>query len=423
MPDCHFAAQLPLLLLLFAARPAAAQTAEAKLQAKAHAIHAKAFVVDAHEDTPSKHLVKPGFDLADDHAAKEDGQVDLPKMKRGGLDAAFWVVYVGQGPRAPAGYAAIRQEVQAQFDAIHAAIRRYPTELALATTPAEARRIRRAGQRALFIGMENGYPVGQDLAMLQAYYNQGARYLTLCHSSNNDLCDSATDPKGPEWQGLSPLGERAVREMNRLGMMVDVSHTSDSTFYDVLRASRVPVIASHSGSRVLADMPRNLTDAMLRALARHGGVVQLNLFSPYVKTEVKTPARQAAEQAFYTKWSIKTFLNVYALPAADRTQALAEYVDIERKYPVSLATVQDAANQIDHLVQVAGIDHVGIGSDFDGGSVLDGLADVGDFPHLTLELLRRGYSARALRKIWGGNLFRVMDAVARGKGPPPASRH
>ncbi|AMJ67587.1 membrane dipeptidase [Hymenobacter sp. PAMC 26628] len=412
MPTIRLAL-LPLLLTL-AARPAGAQTAEAMLQARARALHERAFVVDSHQDTPGN-LIKPGFDLARDHGPAEEAKVDFPKLKRGGVDAAFWAVYVGQGPRTPAGYAAIRPEVQAQFDAIHAAIRQHPAELALATTPAEARRIRRAGQRAIFIGMENGYPVGQDLALLQTYYDQGARYLTLCHSSNNDLCDSSTDPKGPEWQGLSPLGERAVREMNRLGMLVDVSHTSDSTFYDVLRLSRVPVIASHSGSRVLADMARNLTDDMLRDLARHGGVVQLNLFSPYVKTEEKTPARQAVEQAFCTKWGLKTFLNVYALPSADRTQALAEYVVIERNYPVPLANVADAANQIDHLVQVAGIDHVGIGSDFDGGTVLDGLADVGDFPNLTLELVRRGYSARALRKIWGGNLFRVMDAVAKGR--------
>jgi membrane dipeptidase len=413
MPNPYLAA-LPLLLTL-AGLPAAAQVAEPKLQAKARAIHARAFVVDSHEDTPSEHLLKPDFDLTQDHASPAEGQVDFPKMQRGGLDAAFWVVYLGQGPRTPAGNATARQEAQAQFDAIAAAIRKHPAELALATTPAEAVRIRRAGQRAIFIGMENGYVIGQDLSLLQTYYDQGARYLTLCHSANNDLCDSSTDPQGPEHQGLSALGRQAVQKMNQLGMMVDISHTSDSTFYDVLRLSRVPVIASHSGSRVLSNMARNLTDDMLRDLARHGGVVQLNLFSPYVKTEIKSPARQAAEQVFFDKWHLKTFLNVYALPPADRKQALAEHAELERQYPVPLATVQDAADQLDHLVQIAGIDHVGIGSDFDGGSLLTGLASVGDFPTLTLELVRRGYSARAITKIWGGNLFRVMRAVERGK--------
>ena len=407
-------AVLPMLLTL-STLPALAQTAAAKLQAKAQAIHERAFVLDTHQDTPGN-LIKPDFDLTKDHTAEEEARVDFPKMKRGGLDAAFWAVYVGQGPRTPEGNAAVRQEAQALFDSIHAAIRRHPTELALATTPAEARRIRKAGQRAIFIGMENGYPIGQDLGLLQTYYDQGARYITLCHSSNNDICDSSTDPNGAEHQGLSAFGRQVVQEMNRLGIMVDISHTSDSTFYDVLKLSTVPVIASHSGSRAICDVSRNLTDAMLRDLARHGGVVQLNFFSPYVKTEVKTPERQAAEQAFFTKWHIKTFLNVYALPPADKNLALEEYAQLEKQYPVPLATVQDVANQIDHLVKVAGIDHVGIGSDFDGGTTLTGLADVGDFPKLTLELVRRGYSARDINKIWSGNLFRVMRAVERGKG-------
>lgn len=407
-------------LLAFAVQLVAAQTAGEKLQTKARAIHERVFTVDSHEDTPSKHLVHADFDFAQDHATTQEGQVDLPKMKRGGLDAAFWVVYVGQGPRTPAGYAAVRQEAQAQFDAIGATIGKHSAELALATTPVEAQRIRQAGQRAIFIGIENGYTIGQDLGLLQTYYNQGARYLTLCHSSNNDLCDSSTDPNGPEYQGLSPLGRQAVQEMNRLGMLVDISHTSDSTFYDVLWLSRVPIIASHSASRALSDVPRNLTDEMVRSLAGKGGVVQLNLFSPYVKSQVKTPARLAAEQAFFAKYHIKTSLNMYGLPPAEKQLALDEYAQLEQQFPVPLATVQDAANQLDHLVKVAGIDHVGIGSDFDGGTELTGLANVGDFPNLTLELVRRGYSARDIDKIWSGNLFRLMQAVERGKGKTPA---
>ena len=411
-----------LWLAVLTAPPAAAQTAEEKLQAKARAIHAQAFTVDSHEDTPGKHLLQPGFDLTQDHTRAKDGQVDFPKMKRGGLDAAFWVVYVGQGPRTPAGYAAVRQEAQAQFDAIAAAVKKYPAELALVTTPAEAQRIRKASPRAIFIGIENGYTLGQDLSLLQTYYHQGARYLTLCHSSNNDLCDSSTDPNGPEYQGLSPLGRQAVQEMNRLGIMVDVSHTSDSTVYDVLKLSRVPVIASHSASRALSNEPRNLPDDLVRALANKGGVVQLNLASAYVKPQVKTAERLAAEQAFLAKYHLKNLLNRHSLPPAEKPQALADYAQLGQQFPVPLATVQDAANQLDHLVQVAGIDHVGIGSDFDGGTELTGLAHVGDFPNLTLELVRRGYSPQAIRKIWSGNLFRVMQAVERGKGKTSAVR-
>ncbi|WP_227609460.1 dipeptidase [Hymenobacter translucens] len=397
--------------------PTTTPAAEARLQTRARLLHERAFTLDSHQDTPGN-LLRPGFDLTHDHRPDEKAQVDLPKLRRGGLDAAFWAVYVGQGPRTAEGYAAIRQEVEAQFRVIEQALRHYPRELALATSPDQARRIRRAGPRAIFIGLENSYPVGLDLRWLETYYRRGARYVTLCHSSNNDICDSATDPTGPEHHGLSDFGREAIREMNRLGLMVDTSHTSDDTFYDCLAGSRVPIIASHSGCRALSDTPRNLSDAMLRDLAHAGGVVQVNLFSPYVKTEVKSAARQQAEAAFCAKWGLKTFLNVYALPAADRTPALAEYARLEVDFPVPLNTVADVADQIDHVVQQAGIDHVGIGSDFDGGSVLNGLADVGDFPSLTLELVRRGYRARDLNRIWSGNLFRVMRTVARGKVRP-----
>ncbi|SMB91179.1 Membrane dipeptidase [Hymenobacter roseosalivarius DSM 11622] len=414
MPNCYVAVLLLLVTIISAS--ASAQTGT-KQQAKARKLHERLYTVDSHEDTPSNSLLKSGFDLTQDHNP-DSAQVDLPKMRRGGLDAAFWVVYLGQGPRSVEGTSIARQQAQAMFSGIEKAVKTHPTELAMATTPAEALSLGKAGKRAIFIGMENGFPVGRDLSQVQAYYDQGVRYLTLCHSSNNEICDSATDPKGPEYQGLSPFGEQVVAEMNRLGMMVDVSHTSDSTFYDVLRLSRVPVIASHSSCRALADMPRNLSDDMLRALARNGGVIQINFFSPYVKNEAKSPERVAAEQAFFSKWQIKTSLNVYGLPAESQKEALAELKQLQVRYPVPLATLQDAANQIDHAVKMAGINHVGIGSDFDGGSVLTGLRDVGDLPSLTAELMRRGYSRRDLAKIWSGNLFRVMKAVEKGKSRP-----
>ncbi|KUG08164.1 dipeptidase [Solirubrum puertoriconensis] len=407
------------LLFPFIAASALGTSAAAQQEAKARKLHEQIFTVDTHADTPMN-LVKPGFDLTKDNDPTE-AKLDFPKLKRGGLDAVFWAVYMGQGPRTPEGNTAAKQEALRIFDAIHAAIKAHPTEIAMATTPAEAVRIRKAGKRAIFIGIENGYPVGRDLGLLQQYYNLGARYMTLCHGTNNDLCDSATDPNGPEYQGLSPLGVQAVAEMNRLGMMVDISHTSDSTFYDVLRLSKAPVIASHSAARALSDVPRNLSDDMLRALARHDGVVQLNLFSPYVKAQPTNPARAAAVQAFNAKWKIKNFLNVYSLPEAEQKQALAEMDELDKRFPVPLATVQDAVNQIDHIVRVAGIDHVGIGGDFDGGTELDGLRDVGEYPNLTTELVRRGYSRRDIEKIWSGNLFRVMRAVERARTAAPAT--
>ncbi|AYA37535.1 membrane dipeptidase [Hymenobacter oligotrophus] len=405
--------------LLGAALSLSAAAQPTKSDAQARKLHEQVFTVDTHADTPMN-LVKPGFDLTKDNDPAE-AKLDLPKLKRGGLDAVFWAVYMGQGPRTPAGNAAAKQEALRIFEAIHAAIKAHPTELALATTPAEGVRIRKAGQRAIFIGIENGYPMGRDLGLLQQYYNLGARYMTLCHGTNNDLCDSATDPTGPEYQGLSPLGVQAVAEMNRLGMMVDISHTSDSTFYDVLRVSKAPIIASHSAARAISNVPRNLSDDMLRALAKHGGVVQLSLFSPYVRPLPPDAARDAAVQAFNAKWKIKNFLNVYSLPEPEQKQALAEMDELSKRFPVPLATVQDAANQIDHIVRVAGIDHVGIGGDFDGGTELDGLRDVGEYPNLTIELVRRGYSRRDIEKIWSGNLFRVMRAAEKARSAAPAA--
>ncbi|TGE21711.1 membrane dipeptidase [Hymenobacter aquaticus] len=411
---------LPLALALLTPVAAWAQKADAALTAKANAIHNQAFVLDSHEDTPIN-LVKPGFDISKDHSAQE-AQVDIPKMQRGGLDGAFWAVYMGQGPRTPEGNAAAKQEALLIFNAIRTTIQTHSAQLDLATTEEQALQIRRVGKRAVFIGMENGYPIGQDLGLLKSFYDLGVRYLTLCHSSNNDLCDSATDPNGPEHQGLSAFGKQAVVEMNRLGMLIDVSHASDSTFYDVLRLSKAPVIASHSSSRALAETPRNLSDDMLRALARNQGVVQVNLYSPYVKTELKTAERLNAEQAFFTKWKIKNFLNVYALPAAEQQQALAEEEQLNAKFPVALASVQDAVNQIDHIVKIAGIDHVGIGSDFDGGSRLAGLADVGELPNLTLELVKRGYSDKDIYKIWSGNFFRVLKAAEKLRAAAPVKK-
>ncbi|MCB2376407.1 dipeptidase [Hymenobacter sp. BT635] len=419
MQNSYFRA-LPLALALLGPMAAWAQKPDPALVTKANTIHNQAFVLDSHEDTPLN-LMKPGFDISKDHDSQE-AQVDIPKMQRGGLDGAFWAVYMGQGPRTPEGNAAAKQEALSIFNAIRSTIQAHSSQLDMATTEEQALQIRRVGKRAVFIGMENGYPIGQELSLIKSFYDLGVRYITLCHSSNNDLCDSATDPTGPEHQGLSAFGKQAVTEMNRLGMLVDVSHASDSTFYDVLRLSKAPVIASHSSSRALADSPRNLSDDMLKALARNGGVVQLNLYSPYIKTELKTAERLAAEQAFFTKWKIKGFLNVYGLPAAEQQQALAEIDQLNAKFPVALATVQDAVNQIDHIVKIAGIDHVGIGSDFDGGTRLTGLGDAGELPNLTLELVKRGYSEKDIFKIWSGNLFRVMKAAEKLRAPAPVKK-
>ena len=286
---------------------------------------------------------------------------------------------------------------------------------ALATTPEEAIKIGKTGKRAIFIGVENGYTIGHDLGMLQKFYDLGTRYMTLCHSSNNDICDSSTDPKGAEYQGLSPLGEQVVKEMNRLGMIIDVSHVSDSTFYDVIRLSKVPVVATHSGARAICNHPRNLTDDMLKALAKNGGVVQLNLLSDYVKTIPPSAEREAAMKALYTKYNIKDRRGMMTLPEAEQQKARADFMELNKKFPVQLATVKDAIDHIDHMVKLIGIDHVGMGADFDGGGALADCFDVSQYENMTIELVRRGYSKKDIEKIWSGNFFRVMKAVEKGK--------
>jgi len=404
---------LPCLLMLFCLVHRASAQDDALLR-KAKKIHQRAFTLDTHADTPM--LLMTGFDVAKDNDAQQtSSKVDYPRMRRGGLDAIFWAVYLGQGPRTDAGHAQALSKALAIFSQIDQTLKKYPDQAQLATTPDEAIRIAKTGKRVIFLGVENGYPIGHDLGNLRKFYELGTRYMTLCHSSNNDICDSSTDPEGPEYQGLSRLGEQVVTEMNRLGMLVDVSHVSDSTFYDVVRLSTVPVIASHSGAKAICDHPRNLTDDMLRTLARNGGVVQLNLLSDYIKTIPASPERDAAIKSFYEKYGLKNRLGMSALSEEQQKQARADYMALNKQFPVALATVRDAVDHIDHIVRVAGINHVGVGADFDGGGALSDLFDVSQYENLTIELVRRGYSKKDIEKIWSGNFFRVMLAAEKGR--------
>lgn len=409
----------PTLLACLAtgAIPASANDDEKELLKKAKKIHEKAFTVDTHADTPML-LSRGGFDVTKENDPRTtNSKVDYPRMKKGGLDAIFWAVYLGQGPRTPEGHETAKQKALSIFDAVHTTLKNTSSEAELATTPQDALRIGKTGKRVIFIGVENGYPMGHDLSMLKTFYDKGARYMTLCHSSNNDICDSSTDPKGAEYQGLSPLGEQVVAEMNRLGMMIDVSHVSDSTFYDVIRLSKVPIIASHSGAKAICDHPRNLTDDMLKALAKNGGVVQLNLLSDYVKTIPPSPEREAAQKVMLEKWGVKDRRSMMGamskLSEDDQKKLRADFMELNKKYPVQLATVKDAVDHIDHIVKLIGIDHVGMGADFDGGGALADCFDVSQYENFTVEFVRRGYSKKDIEKIWSGNFFRVMKAVEK----------
>ncbi len=301
-----------------------------------------------------------------------------------------------------------------QIDSIHSHLARSGHTAGLAFTPGDAYRLEKEGKRTVFIGIENGYPVGDDLSNIAYFYGKGARYITLCHTRNNHICDSSTDTT--EHNGLSSFGEEVVREMNRLGMMVDVSHISDSSFYDVLAVTSVPVIASHSCARAICDHPRNLNDDMLRALAANGGVIQMCILSDYVKTPAPNPERDSAFQAIREKYRYFTDLTEEEEKAARRDWHRADSL-----HPRVLATVSDAVDHIDHMVNVAGIDHVGIGTDFDGGGGLADCQDASQLVNITVELYRRGYSPEEIRKIWGGNIMRVMQQVLDGQGEPQRS--
>ncbi|MBL7083789.1 MAG: dipeptidase [Candidatus Aminicenantes bacterium] len=381
---------------------------EETLKVKIEKIHDNVLTVDTHSDTPSR-LLGGEWKIGERHepGQRGSGKIDLPRMVEGGLDAEFFAVFIGQGQRTPEGYASARERATRMLDAIHKMCEDYPDMVELATSPEDAYRLERLGKRAAFIGMENGYPIGKDLSLIKKYYERGVRYITLCHSSDNDICDSSTDRRNPEDNGLSDFGRDVVAECNRLGIMVDLSHASDKTFFDVLKVTKAPVIASHSSVRSICDHPRNLTDEMLRALASNGGVIQICFVSSFVKKAKPNPERDKALSQLREKYgSLRTTRD-----EAQREKIRQEYRAILEKYPVDRATVKDLVDHIDHVVKLIGVDQVGIGTDFDGGGDIEGCDNVSELPNITVELVRRGYSEDEIRKIWGGNIMRVFRKV------------
>jgi membrane dipeptidase len=375
--------------------------------------------VDTHCDTPSM-LTLNGWDLGTRHVGGTflGGELDLVRMKEGGLVAAFLAIFVGQGPRTPQGYEAARGQADAMLDSLDVTFLKHVDQCERALSPEDARRIHAGEKRAIFLGMENGYPLGLDLSLLDTYYQRGIRYLTLCHALDNDLCAACTSCPDATMvsrvtvdTGLTEFGARVLKRMNELGMMVDVSHTSAKTVEDVLKLTRAPLIASHSGAQAVSDHPRNLTDEQLRAIASNGGVVQVLFVPGFLNPGAYDPEGDPIAADLWSRR--KAHYKPHAIgedPAVDETFE-AEYQALLAKYPPPRASVKDVADHIDHIVQVAGIDHVGIGSDFDGGARLTDCRDVTELPHLTAELLERGYSEREIRKIWGENLLRVFEQV------------
>lgn len=381
---------------------------QAGLEARARALHRKILTVDTHCDT-AFNLLRTNWKIGDRHdpAKRESGKIDLPRMKEGGLDAEFFAAFVGQGPRTPEGYAKAKDAAVRVIDAVWRMTEEYPQTIGLALAPVDAYRLKREGKLTAFIGMENGYPIGRDLSLIDFFYRKGVRYITLCHSADNDICDSSTDRRDPEDKGLSEFGREVVAECNRLGMIVDVSHASDKSFFDVLEVTRAPVIASHSSCRAVCDSPRNLTDDELRALKKNGGVIQICFLASYVKKPAPNPERDKALQELEAKYG-----NFRAIrDQAVRDEAMAAFAAINDKFPEERPTVKDLVDHIDHVRKTIGVDYAGIGTDFDGGGGVSGCEDVSGMIHVTEELIRRGYTDREIEKIWGGNFMRVFNRV------------
>lgn len=405
--------------LLFAGS-AAAQALTPELQARADAIHARLLVLDTHKDIdpqfapeqlPADPATREEFRARFDPSVRGRQQVDFPKMREGGYDCAFFIVYVAQRQLDAAGYRRAHAEALAKFDAIDRMLRRHGDVIGLARTPADVDRLHDSGMLIACIGIENGYPMGEDLSRIAAYHARGARYMGITHNGHNQLGDSHTPADGRHG-GLTDLGRAAIAAMNQVGIMVDVSHAAKTTMLQAVAASKAPVIASHSGARAVHDHSRNLDDEQIRALAARGGVVQCVALADFVKSGA---ARQAAIAAWRTECGIGPGTAAENLSDEERESRWQRFRDgmpaIDRKHP--RANVADFVDHIDHVVKTAGIDHVGIGSDFDGGGGIDGWNDASESRNVTRELVRRGYDEEQIGKIWGRNLLRVWREVER----------
>ena len=379
---------------------------EEEIIARALEIHERVLTVDTHADTPLR-MIEPGFDLAERHDPFETGsKVDYPRMKEGGLDAIFFAAFVSQDIRDNDGNERAKKLVIQMIDAVISSAEKNASLVGLALTPKDAYELEKDGKRAIYLAIENGYPIGDDLKNIELFYDMGVRYITLVHSSNNDIADSATDSSGAEHEGLSAFGEEVVKEMNRLGIMVDVSHASDDVFFDAMAVSEAPIIATHSNARSVTEHQRNMSDEMLRLMAENGGVAQLTLLSSYLRDEPVNLERSAALQELRS--SMK---NVSEMTPEERAEMRSAFNEINEKFPTPSATVTDVVDHIDYMVKIAGIDHVGIGCDFDGGGGIEGVFDASEVMNITIELVRRGYSEEAIEKIWGKNVMRVFGEV------------
>lgn len=377
---------------------------------KGHAlgVHDRAIVLDTHLDTPML-FARPDFDIMQRHTVADDfSYVDHPRMIEGGLDGGFFVIYTEQGPRDLAGKRASRDAGLVRLVEIREMIAAHREHFELALTADDVEHIAAKRKRIALISMENASPLALDPSLLDTYYSLGLRMLGLVHSANNDFADSATDK--PEFDGLSEKGRALVREANRLGLIVDLSHSSNATVDDVLELSTAPIVLSHSSSFALNPHPRNIDDERLRKIAAKGGVIQVNAVSSFLIDTPKNAERDKAMDAFYVGIEDGAHLT-----PEKRKQLMADLAAIDKRYPLPQATFEDYMKHMLHIIQVAGIEHVGIGADWDGGGGVQGMEDISALPRITERLLREGFKEKEVEGVLGGNVLRVMREVERLK--------
>lgn len=398
--------RLPLLLSLALALPAAhaAQFSASELDA-ARALQARLLTLDSHLDTPAN-FGRSDFNILQRHDHNALSQVDYPRMVEGVLDGGFWAIYTGQGDRSVQAHRRERDAGLQRLLEIREMLAANPQQFQLALTAADAARIKAAGKRVVYISMENASPLVADPSLLSFYHQAGLRLLSVVHFANNEFADSATDPKGAEWQGLSPAGKALVEQAVKLGIVIDQSHASDAVFDELIAMMPVPFVLSHSSAKAIYDHPRNLDDARLRQLAAKGGVIQANAYGGYLVDEAASKERKQAEKEIEQR--LGGWENMTMAKGVELARAMEE---LDKRHPRRRATLDDFFEHFEHILKVVGPEHVGIGMDWDGGGGLPGMEDASDLPKITAWLQRKGYSEAQIAGIWGGNLLRVMRQV------------
>jgi membrane dipeptidase/D-alanyl-D-alanine dipeptidase len=415
---------LNLVLLLTSCSLFAQQKKDDELLEKAKKIHENVITIDTHDDFNVNNFTKER-----NYTMDLENQVTLPKMEAGGLDVAWFIVYTGQGELNEEGFKKAQENAMSKFNAIHRLVNEYaPEKIGLATNSKEVRTLVSEGKKVAMIGVENGYSIGNNIKNVEKFYDLGARYMSLAHQGHSQLSDSNTGEENDEWlhNGLSDLGKQVITEMNRLGMMIDVSHPSKEAIKQMFELSKAPLIASHSSARALCNHSRNLDDELLMLFKKHGGVVQTVAFSAYVNTKKDEAFKAGTSKIYKNRAEEMGFeeLDRDSLEALSNEARNTYYADAQKiksaaakevealKEQIEPVEVSDFVDHIDYMVNLIGIEHVGISSDFDGGGGIDGWEDASETLNVTKELVKRGYTEEEIAKLWGENLLRVMDEVA-----------